>query len=266
MSSTFSSMSEAPIGVFDSGVGGLSVLQALQKRMPNEDFLYLADSLRVPYGSKSKDIVVRYTKEAIDFLFQEGVKAIVVACNTASSLALPDLKVGARVFGVIEPAVQAAGAYPGRIGVIGTVGTIESQSYQQQLAQKGRHYWAKACPLLVPVVEEGLSQDPVADVLCNYYLQDAPPDLGSLILGCTHYPFLAGAIARVLPTVPLIDSAEPTAGKLWNHLQAEDLLARRQQGSCRHFVTGDPGVYRNLARRLGSEPGTVRRVELGSGG
>lgn len=264
MSSTFSSTSEAPIGVFDSGVGGLSVLQALQKRMPNEDFLYLADSLRVPYGSKPKDIVVRYTKEAIDFLFQQGVKAVVVACNTASSIALPDLKVSARVFGVIEPAVQAASAYPGRIGVIGTVGTIQSQVYQRQLAQKGRASWAKACPLLVPVVEEGLSQDPVADLLCNYYLQDAPSDLGGLILGCTHYPFLSRAIARVLPTVPLINSAEPTAWKLWNYLQAEDLPARRQQGSCQHFVTGDPEVYRNLAQRLGSDPGMVQRVELGS--
>ena len=115
------------------------------------------------------------------------------------------------------------------------------------------------------MVEEGLSQDPVADLLCNYYLQDAPPDLGSLILGCTHYPFLAGAITRVLPTIPLIDSAEPTTWKLWNYLQAEDLLARRQQGSCQHFVTGDPEVYRNLAQRLGSEPGLVQRVELGSG-
>lgn len=265
MSSIFSSTSEAPIGVFDSGVGGLSVLQALQKQLPGENFLYLADSLRVPYGGKSKEVVVRYTKEAIDFLFRQEVKAVVVACNTASSLALPNLEPNQRVFNVISPVVPAALAYQGRIGIIGTVGTVRSQAYQRQLAQKGRVSWAKACPLLVPVVEEGLSQDLVADLLCSYYLQDAPSDLGGLILGCTHYPFLAHAIARVLPNVPLIDSAGPTALELRRYLQSQGLLAQREKGDCQHFVTGDPEVYQDLARLLGSDPGMVQRVELGRG-
>ncbi|MGC8876676.1 glutamate racemase [Thermus sp.] len=250
---------KAPIGVFDSGVGGLTVLSALRQALPQEDFLYFGDTARVPYGGKPLPMVRRFAWEIAGFLLREGVKAIVVACNTASSAALPDLaeNLSVPVFGVLEPAAEEARAY-GKVGLIGTRATVERRAYERYV----RLSWARACPLFVPLVEEGLWDDPVALLVARHYLEEAPKDLEALILGCTHYPFLKGAIGKVLPGVRLIDSAEATARRVARALEGEGLLNPEGQGRVVHYVTGDPESYRALAERLGERVEDLRRVSL----
>ncbi|MEN2981293.1 MAG: glutamate racemase [Thermus sp.] len=248
-----------PIGVFDSGVGGLTVLEALRQALPQEDFLYFGDTARVPYGGKPLPMVRRFAWEIAGFLLRQGVKAIVVACNTASSAALPDLAedLSVPVFGVLEPAAEVARGFA-RVGLIGTEATVESRAYERHLPLA----WAKACPLFVPLVEEGLWDDPVALLVARHYLEEAPKDLEALILGCTHYPFLKGTLKKVLPGVKLIDSAEATARKVAETLAREGLLNPEGRGRVAHFVTGDPESYRNLAERLGVKVERLRRVSL----
>ncbi|GAA6736492.1 glutamate racemase [Thermus oshimai] len=248
-----------PIGVFDSGVGGLTVLRALREHLPREDFLYFGDTARVPYGGKPLPMVRRFAWEIAGFLLREGVKAIVVACNTASSAALPDLAedLSVPVFGVLEPAAEEARAHA-KVGLIGTQATVGSGAYERHLDIA----WKKACPLFVPLVEEGLWEDPVALLVARHYLEEAPKDLEALILGCTHYPFLKPVIGQVLPGVRLIDSAEATAKKVARVLEAEGLLNPEGRGRVVHYVTGDPEAYRALAQRLGEEVLEVRRVGL----
>jgi glutamate racemase len=250
---------KAPIGVFDSGVGGLTVLTALKKALPQEDFLYFGDTARVPYGGKPLSMVRRFAWEIAGFLLREGVKAIVVACNTASSAALPDLAedLSVPVFGVLEPAAQVARGYR-KVGLIGTQATVGSRAYERYVDLS----WAKACPLFVPLVEEGLWDDPVALLIARHYLEDAPEDLEALILGCTHYPYLKRAIQEVLPRVALIDSAEATARRVAEALTAEGLLNPEGRGQVVHYVTGDPESYKALAERLGVRVEALRRVSL----
>ena len=250
---------KAPLGVFDSGVGGLTVLKALRRLLPREEFLYFGDTARVPYGGKPLAMVRRFAWEIAGFLLRQGVKAIVVACNTASSAALPDLAedLSVPVFGVVEPAARAARGFR-KVGLIGTQATVESGAYPRYVDLA----WAKACPLFVPLVEEGLWDDPVALLVARHYLEDAPKDLEALILGCTHYPFLKGAIGAVLPGVALLDSAELTAQEVARALEAEGLLNPEGRGRTFHLVTGDPEAYRALAERLGERVEAVRRVSL----
>ncbi|WP_457637589.1 glutamate racemase [Oceanithermus sp.] len=248
-----------PVGVFDSGVGGLTVLRELKKAMPNRDFIYFGDTARVPYGSKPAELVRRFAWEISGFLLRQGAEALVVACNTASSLALDDLRrLGVPVFGVIEPVVAAAKPYS-RVGVIGTRATIASGAYQRQLEASGKKVWARATPLFVPIVEEGLWGDRVAELVARHYLEDAPADLEALILGCTHYPYLQPLLSRLLPGLQIIDSASPTARAV-----ASALPAGEGAGKVVHYVSGDPDAYRDLAGRLGVSAGEVRKVELGA--
>lgn len=245
--------------MFDSGVGGLTVLKALRERLPREDFLYFGDTARVPYGGKPLSMVRRFAWEIAGFLLREGVKTIVVACNTASSAALPDLAedLSVPVFGVLEPAAGEARPYA-KVGLIGTQATVGSGAYERYVGLS----WKKACPLFVPLVEEGLWEDPVALLVARHYLEEAPPGLEALILGCTHYPFLKPVIGQVLPGVRLIDSAEATAKRVAQALEAEGLLNPEGGGRVVHYVTGDPEAYRDLAQRLGEEVLEVRRVGL----
>lgn len=205
-----------PIGVFDSGIGGLTVVAALRRHLPRESILYLGDTARLPYGTKSPETVTRYTRNNLDFLLHRGVKAVVVACNTASALALPHLQPRIPTWGVIEPgARQAAAESRGRVGVIGTESTIRSDAYAAAL-----HRWrpelvveSRACPLLVPLVEEGWHDDPITEEVARRYLApllDAGID--TLVLGCTHYPLLEPLLQRVAgPEVRLVDSADAVA-------------------------------------------------------
>src|SRR5215831_12979199 len=203
------------IGVFDSGVGGLTVLQALRRRMPHRDFVYLGDTARVPYGRKPPEMVAEFAAGIADFLCGMGVDGLVVACNTASAVALPGLaeRCPVPVWGVIDPGVEAAtrATQTGNIGVIGTKGTIGSRAYQRRLEARGLRAWAQACPMLVHVVEEGLADSPEAALLVRQYLSGRPA-IDTLILGCTHYPLLRGVLERTLgEDVRLVDSAEVTA-------------------------------------------------------
>jgi glutamate racemase len=207
-----------PIGVFDSGVGGLTVLQALRQRLPGEDYLYLGDTARLPYGSKSAATVQRYALNAAAHLVRHGIKLLVVACNTASSYALDEVAAASPVpvVGVVEPGVRAALATGiRRVGVIGTEGTIRSGAYQRALerADRGLAVDAVACPLFVPLAEEGWGDHPVTDQVADIYLRPLL-DWGAeaLILGCTHYPLLRPSLERVAGEgVRLVDSATAVA-------------------------------------------------------
>jgi glutamate racemase len=237
---------ERAIGIFDSGVGGLTVLRELRRQMPREELVYLGDTARVPYGTKSAQTVGRYAREAARFLVGQRVKVLVVACNTASAVALDDLAAVHRlpVVGVIEPGARKAleVSRSGRIGVIGTEGTIRSRAYERALCSSNPAVVVSAapCPLFVPLAEEGWADHPVARLAAAEYL--APllqQGIDTLVLGCTHYPLLKRTLQEVAgPSVELIDSAAETA-KTVATLLAEQGLERHgtQPASPRFFVT-----------------------------
>lgn len=247
-----------PIGVFDSGVGGLTVLKALRRAMPRRDFAYLGDTARVPYGRKPAAMVTEFAQGITEFLVRLGVEAVVVACNTASAAALPGLRnaFATPVWGVIEPGVEAARRLTrsGRVGVIGTLGTIRSGAYQRRLEAHGLEVWAQACPMLVHVVEEGLAASGEAEMLARHYL--APrPHFDTLILGCTHYPLLRAVIQRVVgDEVILVDSAEVTA-----EVVSAGLGDASGSGTGRivHFVTGDALAFQHTAQVIGEVDGRI---------
>ncbi|MBI3297704.1 MAG: glutamate racemase [Elusimicrobia bacterium] len=249
---------ERPIGVFDSGVGGLTVFRALRRAMPREHLVYLGDTARVPYGTKSKEAVTRYSLEIGRFLERRGVKHVVVACNTATALALPALKraLNVPVTGVIQPAVHAAraAARSGAVAVIGTEGTVASGAYQKawrRAGAKGRMV-AAACPLFVPLVEAGWWDHKVTKAVAKAYLEPllrAKP--AALILGCTHYPLLKPVLAAVAGRrVVLIDSGTATASQVRALLAGRGVLRRGGKGSTEFFVTDGPGRFELLAKRF----------------
>lgn len=254
------------IGVFDSGVGGLTVLRAIRSRLPGVPTVYLGDTARVPYGTKSPEVVIRYSRNNAALLLRQGVEMLVVACNTASAHALEVLReeLAIPVLGVVEPGVEAAlAARPGgRIGVIGTEGTIASGAYQRAIqARTGQApVLARACPLFVPLAEEGWTEGAVAEAVAERYLGDLRGQVDVLILGCTHYPLLRPALARVLgDEVVLVDSgaavAEAIAGR----------MPPREGAEVPHrlLVTDVPARFHEVAHRfLGSLPGAVEQVDL----
>ncbi len=264
--------SQAPIGIFDSGIGGLTVFAAVRACLPNESVLYLGDTARVPYGTKSAETVIRYSRECAGFLMERGVKAVVVACNTASAYALPDLTstLGVPVLGVIGPGSQAALAKSRSavIGVIGTSGTIASNAYGAELKKlhPGVRVVSRACPLFVPLVEEGWTDNEVAEAAAQRYLAGLGEEgIDTLILGCTHYPLLKEAIGRQLGGgVRLVDSAESTAEALRELLQQRGLTAPASSVPSSHlYVTDLPGRFESIARRfLCGDPPPVTRVDL----
>ena len=256
-------MAERAVGIFDSGVGGLTVLRELRRQLPGEELVYLGDTARVPYGTKSPQTVGRYAREAARFLVGQQVKLLVVACNTASAVALDDLAAIHRlpVVGVIEPGARGALAATrtGRIGIIGTEGTIRSGAYERAL-RRGRpdiEVFAVPCPLFVPLAEEGWAEHPVARLAAAEYL--APlleRQIDTLVLGCTHYPLLKNTLQQVVgPAVTLIDSAEETA-KTVAALLAEQGLERRGQpaGPPRYFVTDVAERFERVGGAFLGEP------------
>jgi glutamate racemase len=258
----------APIGVFDSGLGGLTVARALLSRLPHESLLYVGDTARVPYGPKSPETVQRYAVQIADWLVGEGVKAIVIACNTATAHALEHLRATSPVpvIGVVEPGARAAVEIVphGRIGVIGTAGTIASGAYERAIhaLAPGADVIARACPLLVPLVEEGwLDHDATRLIVHEYLAPLRDASVETLVLGCTHYPLLTGVIAEEMgPGVRLIDSAAETAAETARALAANGLLAGPGYAPLHRFVASDaPERFLALGRRfLG---GTVTDVE-----
>jgi glutamate racemase len=208
------------IGVFDSGVGGLTVLRALVERIPRADYLYFGDTARLPYGSKSAATVAHYAVGAVRYLQDQGAELLVIACNTATALALDEIKsaAGVEVIGVIEPGAEAAAAASRKrkVVVIGTEATISSHAYRRALEARGVAVREKACPLFVPLVEEGWVEHPVTEQVARIYLKEAFSDDASdadvLVLGCTHYPLIKPLLRRVAPEhIAIVDSAESTA-------------------------------------------------------
>jgi glutamate racemase len=253
-----------PIGIFDSGVGGLTVLKALRHKLPHRDFIYLGDTARVPYGRKPAAMVAEFAYGIAEFLRRAGVEGVVIACNTASASALPELAghFSIPIWGVIEPGVEAAAALTrsGRVGVIGTKGTIASGAYQRRLEQRGLTVWARACPMLVHIVEEGLTASPECDLLLHHYLdgcaETGTAAIDTLILGCTHYPLLHDAIQRVVgDSVRLVDSAEALARAVNGRMGADP--ASGPPGRIVHFVTGDPLAFAHTSEVIGEVAGDV---------
>lgn len=227
---------DAPIGVFDSGVGGLTVAREIMRQMPNEKIVYFGDTARVPYGSKSKETVTRFSKQIVRFLQTHQVKTIVVACNTASAYALDELEQETEipVIGVLKPGAKTAAEVTknGKIGVIATEATIGSQMYTKYIQELNKQVtiYGKACPLFVPLVEEGLWQDPVTDEIAKRYLTELIDiDIDTLILGCTHYPLIRSTLGRIMGgNVTLVNPAYETAMELRELLKAKGLLNDEQ--------------------------------------
>ena len=228
------------IGVFDSGVGGLTVLRALVERVPDADYLYFGDTARLPYGSKSAATVAHYAVGAVRYLQDQGAELLVIACNTATALALNEIKAaaGVEVIGVVEPGAEAAAAATRKrkVVVIGTEATISSHAYRRALEARKVAVREKACPLLVPLVEEGWVEHTVTEQVAKIYLSEAfsddARDADVLVLGCTHYPLLKPLLRRVAPEhVAIVDSAESTAREVARQLQIEPLPSSAQTSS-----------------------------------
>ncbi|MDE6015961.1 MAG: glutamate racemase [Acetatifactor sp.] len=223
---------EAPIGVFDSGVGGLTVAREIMRQIPNERIVYFGDTARVPYGSKSRETITRFSKQIVRFLRTFQVKTIVVACNTASAYALDELEAETDIpiIGVVKPGAKTAAEVTknGRIGVIATDATINSQIYTQYIKELNKDVtiYGKACPLFVPLVEEGLWQDPVTDEIARRYLTELIDiDIDTLILGCTHYPLIRSTLGKIMgDAVTLVNPAYETARELKEMLEQHGLL------------------------------------------
>lgn len=253
---------ENPIGVFDSGIGGLTVLREITRLLPDENTIYLGDTARVPYGSKSRETIQRYSREVAGFLVNHDIKMLVTACNTASAYALAELKkaLAIPVIGVIEPGAKAAvkATRLNRIGVIGTEGTIRSGAYTGAIKalNPAVSTFTKACPLFVPLVEEGWAGDEVTGMVAGRYLDEFKiSGIDTLVLGCTHYPLLKETIARVMGDgVTLIDSAESTAEEVKRVLLDLGLLNRGgRKGAHRFFVTDSPERFIAVGRRFFGE-------------
>ncbi len=264
---------QKPIGVFDSGIGGLTVVRALTQAFPHENIVYFGDTARVPYGSKSPEVVREYAAQDVDFLLGNDVKIVVVACNTVSAVALDVVQKRARmpVVGVIVPGAAAAVAATRkkRIGIIGTRATVNSKAYAHTLRQIAPdvQVFSQACPLFVSLAEEGWSDHQVTDLVAREYLFPLMLEkIDTLILGCTHYPVLRRAIAAATGTgVTLIDSGGATAAEVGQVLDAHDLRNPSvQKPNLRFFVSDIPAKFTEVGERfLGQRMGLVRRAPVG---
>lgn len=268
-------MSRAVIGVFDSGFGGLTVLKALLELIPNADYLYFGDTARLPYGSKSAETVAKYAVEATHFLERQGAHLLVVACNTATALALDQITAAARipVVGVVEPGAQSAAAASENetVIVIGTEATINSHAYRKALEAHGMDAREKACPLLVPLVEEGWVDHPVTEQVARIYLNEAFSEgfqtADTLLLGCTHYPLIAPLLRRVVPAhVTIVDSAESTARVVATKMQTHPYLAAghpTHPSRLKFFATDSTQKFQRLGEHfLGYPIEQVEHVDL----
>jgi glutamate racemase len=251
----------APVGVFDSGVGGLTVMRALVAVLPNEDFLYLGDTARLPYGTKSPQTVARYSVRAAEALVERGIKALVVACNTASASALPALRErfpALPVIGVIEPGARAAcdASVSGRIAVLATEGTVRGGAYPEAILaiRADAHVTQIAAQIFVALAEEGWSEGEAVDAVTERYLAHLDARVDTVVLGCTHFPLLAGAIARhVGPSRKVVDSAATTARATAALLAARQLVNDPRAGKVRLLATDSPERFARVgARFLGS--------------
>ena len=264
-----------PIGVFDSGIGGLSVLKQFLRFLPYERYIYLGDTARVPYGNKSPETVIEYSKEASKFLLDKDVKLIVIACNTASSVALEAVRdsVDVPVIGMIFPAAQAAlrASVSGRIGVIGTRATVASKAYEYTLTKlsdnRVLNIFQQACPLFVPIVEEGWLRHQATRIIAEEYLKDLKEkDIDTLVLGCTHYPLLSQMISDIMPGINLIDSGEHASVNAIRVLGETGMLADERDEynftpEMEFYVTDIHSTFYEVAQRfLGFDVESPKKV------
>ncbi len=265
-------MDRRPIGVFDSGLGGLTVLKEINKRLPKEDIIYFGDTARVPYGHRSKETIMKYTFQAIDFLLTKDVKAIVIACNTATARALLEAqeKYTIPIIGVIDAGAKSAVEYTKNkiVGVIGTSATINSQAYNKVIhsINKDVQVIGKACPLFVPLTEEGWANDEIASMAAHKYLDElVKAGVDSIVLGCTHYPILKRTIGEAVgKDIKLINPAKETALSLKEILEEKSMLSEREEeGFCKYYVSDINEQFSKIAGEfLKREIATVEKVEI----
>lgn len=248
--------------MFDSGVGGLTVAREIMRQIPNEKIIYFGDTARVPYGTKSKETITRYSRQIVHFLQEQQVKAIVIACNTASAYALDEIEkeIDIPIIGVVKPGAKVAAQTTrnGKVGVIGTEGTIGSRIYSTYIKEikPEIQVLGKACPLFVPLVEEGLWEDPVTDEIATRYLSELiDSDIDTLILGCTHYPLIRSTVGKIVgEKVTLVNPAYETARELKELLIAENLLNEKKQGlgtnPYRFYVSDMADKFQNFANSI----------------
>ena len=240
-------MDTRPIGVFDSGVGGLTVVKQIMKVMPHENIVYFGDTARVPYGTKSKEAVTKYSKQNVRFLLSKDVKAIIVACNTASSNSLDELRAtfDVPIFGVVIPGVEEAvrATKNKKIGIIGTAGTVRSGAYEKMILEKDSEMqvFTKACPLFVPLAEEGWTDNEISQQAAKRYLDElVEKGIDSLVLGCTHYPLLKRCIGTTVgDAIKLVDPAKATAKRVMKYLGERDLLNENEGDGDKQFYLSD---------------------------
>lgn len=265
-------MDNRPIGIFDSGIGGLTVLQEVVEQFPNEEIIYFGDTARIPYGTKSKEAVIRYSFQCIRFLLSKDVKMIVIACNTASAVALePALKeFDIPILGVIEAGAKAAvkGTLNGKVGVIGTTGTINSNAYQKAIRNMSpaAEVIGQACPLFVQIVEDGWEDTEVAMLTAEKYLIDMKEhDVDTLVLGCTHYPILRYTLRKVLgEDVVLVNPAYETAKEAREILTERKLLTERtDMPKVEFFVSDDAEKFRRIGgNMLNRNIDSVKKIDI----
>ena len=264
-------MSKRGIGVFDSGLGGLTVLAAIHEHLPEEELIYFGDTARIPYGSKSKETVTRYSFEILEYLNKHDLKMIVVACNTATAYALEELKNKSPVpiIGVIEPGVRALAKIQGlkRAAVIATRSTVRSRAYEQAVAEviPDLHLTSRACPLFVPLIEEGFADKQLSQPIIREYLDELQRDeIEYVVLGCTHYPIIKNQIQRLYPRFKLVDSSVETAAYLAEKLTALNLRNKQGSGQIKLFVSDITDSLIELeALFFGHSIDSVEKVSLG---
>lgn len=259
-------MDNRPIGVFDSGVGGMTVLKAMKEKLPEENFIYLGDTKRFPYGSKSKQTIIELTKNGIDFLLKQNVKLVVIACGTATSQALKEVQNNYQVpiLGVIEPTVQYIQTkQKTKIGVIATTGTIRSRGWENAILQQipEAQIQSIACPLLAPMVEEGWTDNKIAKLVVKEYLKNFEK-IDALILGCTHYPLLTTVIQKQLgKKVELINAGEHIAVQTQNILQMSEQLADGHSGKIKIYLTETEEKFHQVAGQLLQQDIIIHQVQ-----
>ncbi len=260
-------MENLSIGMFDSGVGGLTVLKELKRLLPRENIIYLGDTARVPYGNRSPETITRYALESALFLLTKGVKLLVIACNTSSAIAINILarKLPIPVIGVIEPGARGAVAATKKkkIGVIGTKATIMSKAYEKSIKaiDPEIEVVSKPCPLFVPIVEEGLEDDKVAHIMAHRYLKDLRESgIDTLVLGCTHYPVMEDVIKKTVGEhVQIINTGKETAKEVKTCLELKNILKNKGKGKCQYFVTDSPYMFKEIGERFLNIPVTPIR-------
>lgn len=263
-------MKNLSIGMFDSGVGGLTVLKEVKNLLPNENIVYLGDTARVPYGNRSPQTIIKYAIESALFLLTKGIKLLVIACNTSSAIALKILskKLPIPVLGVIEPAAKTAveTTKTKRIGIIGTKATVKSMAYEKSIKQLNPYIEviSKPCPLFVPIVEEGLEKDDVAFIMAEKYLKEfRKSGIDTLIMGCTHYPVLEEVIKMAVGDhVNIINTGKETARDVEICLKEKGLLKSKGKGMYQYYVTDAPDVFKEIGSRfLKSEISKVQYIK-----